>query len=126
MILKDHPHFEINPFFLERLAFSCRDSVFFSLTFVANFFMDLAASVFCMDFAARFVAILFIVDNNSAINQDQEKRQFTETKMKRTYLVEVRGRIRHRIIDCNLFKHFDNAIFCETFICTTSFQSMLC
>ena len=90
MIFKDHPHFEINPFFLERLAFSCRDSVFFSLTFVANFFMDLAASVFCMDFAARFVAILFIVDNNSAINQDQEKKQFTETKMKRTYLVEVR------------------------------------
>ena len=123
MIFKDHPHFEINPFFLERLAFSCRDSVFFSLTFVANFFIDLAASVFCMDFAARFVAILFIVDNNN--NKDQENSQFTETEMKRTYLVEVRGRIRHRIIDCNLFKHFDNAIFCATFICTTSFQSML-
>ena len=88
MILKDHPHFEINPFFLERLAFSCRDSVFFSLTFVANFFMDLAASFFCMDFAARFVAILFIVDSET--NQDQANKQFTETKMKRTYLVEVR------------------------------------
>ena len=80
MIFKDHPHFEINPFFLERLAFSCRDSVFFSLTFVANFFMDLAASVFCMDLAARFVAILFIVDNNSAINQDQEKKTIHRDK----------------------------------------------
>ena len=87
MFFKDHPHFEINPFFLERLAFSCRDSVFFSLTFVANFFMDLAARVFCMDFAARFDAILFIVDNNSALNQDQENKHYTETK-KRTDLVE--------------------------------------
>ena len=81
MIFKDHPHFEINPFFLERLAFSCRDSVFFSLTFVANFFMDLAARVFCMDFAARFVAILFMVDSD----QDQENK-FAESK--RTDLVE--------------------------------------
>ena len=83
MIFKDHPHFEINPFFLERLAFSCRDSVFFSLTFVANFFMDLAARVFCMDFAARFVAILFMVD----IDQDQENKKFAESK--RTDLVAV-------------------------------------
>ena len=87
MIFKDHPHFEINPFFLERLAFSCRDSVFFSLTFVANFFMDLAARVFCMDFAARFDAILFIVDDNSALNQDQGNKKFAEPK--RTDLVEV-------------------------------------
>ena len=83
MTFKDHPYFEINPFFLERLAFSCRDSVFFSLTFVANFFMDLAARVFCMDFAARFVAILFMVDSD----QDQENKKFAESK--RTDLVEV-------------------------------------
>ena len=83
MTFKDHPYFEINPFFLERLAFSCRDSVFFSLTFVANFFMDLAARVFCMDFAARFDAILFMAYSD----QDQENKKFVESK--RTDLVEV-------------------------------------